>query len=136
MYLLDTNVVSELRKSKPHGAVLSWVNSVDNADLYLSAVTVGELQTGVELTRAQDTSKAEEIELWVLEVCASFNVLPMDGTTFREWAKLMHGRSNVLYEDAMIAATAMQHRLTIATRNTKDFQVFDAPFFDPFTFKE
>ena len=62
MYLLDTNVVSELRKPRPHGAVVAWLQSVADADLYLSAVTLGEIQSGIELTREQDAAKAAEID--------------------------------------------------------------------------
>jgi toxin FitB len=59
VYLLDTNIVSELRKPRPHGGVVAWLQSVDDADLHLAAVTLGEIQAGVELTRDQDPSKAE-----------------------------------------------------------------------------
>lgn len=62
MYLLDTNVVSELRKQRPHGGVVAWLQSIDDAQSYLSAVTLGEIQAGIELTREQDPGKAEEIE--------------------------------------------------------------------------
>ena len=61
-YLLDTNVVSELRRPRPHGGVLAWIQSVDDADVYLSSVTVGEIQAGIELTREQNQVKANEIE--------------------------------------------------------------------------
>jgi toxin FitB len=132
MYLLDTNVVSELRRPRPHGAVLAWVRSVANEDLYLSAVTLGELQAGIELTRHQDPVKAAQIEQWADLVAASYNVLPMDGATFRLWARLMHGRSDTLYEDAMIAATAKQHALTVVTRNTGDFSHFGVDLLNPF----
>ena len=90
MYLLDTNVVSELRRPRPHGAVVAWIASLDSADLKLSAVTVGEIQTGIELTRERDAMKAIEIESWLKELFAATIVLPMDGDTFRIWAQLMH----------------------------------------------
>lgn len=64
MYLLDTNVVSELRRPRPHGGVLSWPRSVDDADLHIAAVTLGEIQAGIELTREQDPRKAEELDRW------------------------------------------------------------------------
>jgi len=64
-FLLDTNVVSELRRPKPHGAVLAWLHSVDDADLHLASVTLGEIQAGIELTREQDPAKAAEIEEWL-----------------------------------------------------------------------
>src|ERR1700756_1965599 len=97
MYLLDTNVISELRRPRPHGAVVAWLQSVADGDLYLSAVTLGEIQAGIELTRDQDAAKADEIEQWVDLVAASYNVLPMDAEAVRLWARLMHRRSDALY---------------------------------------
>ena len=134
MYLLDTNVISELRKPKPHGAVLAWLKSVDDSELHLSAVTLGEIQAGIELTRDQDAAKASEIEAWVDLAAGAYNVLPMDGVAFRAWARLMHGKSDTLYEDAMIAATAQVHRLTVVTRNTADFKPFGVAVLNPFKF--
>lgn len=122
MYLLDTNVVSELRRPRPHGAVLAWLQAVDDAQLFISAVTLGEIQAGIELTREQDTDKASEIEAWLDQVAAAYNVLPLDAAAFREWARLMHRRSDTLYEDAMIAATARVHGLTVVSRNVADFK--------------
>jgi len=132
MYLLDTNVVSELRKPRPHGAVVAWLQSTADADLHLSAVTLGEIQAGVELTREQDPTKASEIEAWADLVAASYSVLAMDGETFRVWARLMHRNSDTFYEDAMIAATAIVHDLTIVTRNVADFARFDVKLLNPF----
>ena len=132
MYLLDTNVVSELRKPRPHGGVLAWLESVDDAQLFLSAVTLGEIQAGVELTREQDAKKAAEIEAWLQLVASSYNVLPMDAAAFRTWAKLMHRKADTLYEDALIAATAQVHGLTIVTRNVADFKALGFEVFNPF----
>lgn len=132
MYLLDTNVVSELRKPRPHGAVVAWLQSTPDTDLYLSAVTLGEIQAGIELTRGQDAAKASEIEAWAELLAASYNVLPMDAQTFRLWAKVMHRKSDTFYEDAMIAATAMVHHLVIVTRNVADFAQFDVRVLNPF----
>ncbi len=132
MYLVDTNVVSELRRPTPHGAVLDWIAGVTTEQLYLSAVTVGEIQAGIETTREQDEAKAEEIEAWLDKVLASYGVLPMDAPAFREWARLMHRRSDTMSEDAMIAATAIAHRLTVVTRNVGDFAQFGVPVLNPF----
>jgi len=132
MYLLDTNVVSELRRPRPHGAVVAWFESIADSDLHLSAVTLGEIQAGIELTRDQDPVKADEIEAWADLVAASYNVLPMDAATFRVWARLMHRHSDTLYEDAMIAATAKLHKLTVVTRNVGDFRHFGVDLFNPF----
>ena len=132
MFLLDTNVVSELRRPRPHGAVLEWIRAADDADLHLSAVTLGELQSGIEITRAQDAAKAAALQQWLDALQGQYAVLPMDGRTFREWARLMHARSETLYEDAMIAATARVHGLTVVTRNVSDFHVFNVPLLNPF----
>ena len=132
MYLLDTNVVSELRRLRPHGAVLAWLASVHDSELFVSAVTLGEIQAGIELTREQDPAKAAELEGWLDMVAGAYNVLPMDAAVFRAWARLMHRRSDTLYEDAMIAATAKVHRLTVVTRNVADFQALGFEVLNPF----
>ena len=133
MYLLDTNVVSELRRPKPHGAVMQWIQDIADADLHISAVTIGEIQAGIELTREQDESKSAELERWLELVSGSFNVVPMDVLAFRVWARLMHRTSDTLYEDAMIAATAKVHKLTVVTRNVTDFKSFGVSVLNPFT---
>ena len=132
MYLLDTNVVSELRRARPHRAVLAWLQSVPDEDLHLSAVTIGELQEGVEITRERDRDKAAEIEAWLEQVAEAYNVLSMDARTFRSWARLIHGKPDHLIEDAMIAATAVVHNLVVVTRNVRDFENFGVRILNPF----
>jgi len=131
-YLLDTNVISELRKVRPHGAVVAWFSTMEEARLFLSAVTLGELQAGIERTRRQDPSKAGELERWVDRLPASYQVLPMDTACFREWARIMDSKPSDLLEDAMIAATARVHRLVVATRNERDFKQLGVRTFNPF----
>ena len=130
--LLDTNVVSELRRLKPHKAVLKWIAEVAADQLFLSAVTIGEIQAGIEITRERDAAKAEEIETWLDRIVASYDALPMDAATLREGARLRHRKSDMLIEDAMIAATARVHRLTVVTRNVKQFRDFDVVLVNPF----
>lgn len=132
MFLLDTNIVSELRKPKPHGGVVAWVSAKDTTSLYLSAMTIAELQRGVEMTREQDAEKASEIEVWLEQLMFTGQVLPMDAAVCREWARLMHRRSDTLVEDAFIAATARVHRLVVATRNVRDFKTLGVETFNPF----
>jgi toxin FitB len=134
-YLIDTNVVSELRKPKPHVGALAWLHSLGLGQGFFSAVTFGEIQKGVELTRQSDPAKANEIEVWATRLERTSQVLPMDAACFREYARLIHGRSNTLIEDAMIAATARVHGLTVATRNERDFAHFTVAVFNPFRYR-
>lgn len=132
MYLLDTNVVSELRRPRPHKAVVEWISQVPADQLFLSAVTVGEIQAGIEITREQDAEKAEELEVWLDQVVETYGILPMDAAAFRDWARLRHRMSKTLIEDAMIAATARTRGLTVVTRNVRDFHRLNAEVIDPF----
>jgi len=131
-YLLDTNIVSELRKPRPHGGVVAWLSRQEDANLFLSAVTMGELQAGIERTRRQDLSRAAEIERWADQLAASFRILPMDTACFREWGRIMNRQPDRLLEDAMIAATARVHGLIVATRNERDFRPFGVEVLNPF----
>lgn len=132
MYLLDTNVISELRKPRPHGAVVAWMRSVLDTELHLSAVSLGEIQAGIEMTRERDAVKAGEIEEWAENLAEAHTVIPMNGSIFRRWARLMHRVSDTYDLDAMIAATAMEHGLTVVTRNPKDFAIFPVDVLNPF----
>lgn len=131
-FLLDTNVISELRKPKPHGAVVAWVQSRRDEQMFLSSVTLGELQAGVEKVRHRDAAKANEIAAWVEEVALTQQVIAMDGPCFREWARIMNRLPDRLIEDAMIAATARVHHLTVATRNRRDFMALGVSAVNPF----
>jgi toxin FitB len=132
MYLLDTSVVSELRQVRPHGGVVAWINRVPDHELFLSALTIGELQAGAELTRKQDPKKAVAIEVWIDQLAAAYEVIPMDASMFREWARLMAGKSDHLLEDAMLAASARVRGLVVVTRNVRDFESFGVEVLNPF----
>jgi predicted nucleic acid-binding protein len=132
--LLDTNVVSELRRPKPHGAVLAWLASVDAQTLFLSAFSLGEIQRGIEITRRQDEVKAQSMERWLDQLANALEVLTIDALVMREWARLMQRRSNTLSEDAMLAATAQVRGLQMVTRNVADFEALGLACFNPFTF--
>ena len=135
MYLLDTNVVSELRRPSCHGAVRAWRASVKTHQIAIPAVVISELQDGAELARKQDRLKSIELEQWIDQVMAVYEVIPMDGWMFREWSRLMAGKSDHLLQDAMIAATARLHHLVVVTRNVKDFKPFSVEILNPFTYR-
>src|SRR3990167_7548304 len=121
-----------MRKARPHGGVLAWMNRHAQADLFISAATIGEIQVGIERSRKANPAKAVEIEAWLDTFAADERILPADSAVFLQWAKLMSGRSSGLTMDAMIAATASVHRLTIATRNVRDFEALGLKVENPF----
>jgi toxin FitB len=131
-YLLDTNIVSELRKPRPHGAVLAWLNRLRDEQLFLSAVTLGELQVGVERIRKEDAAKAEQLEAWIDLLAGSYQVLAMDAPCFRDWGRLVYAKPDHFLEDAMIAATARVHGLIVATRNERHFRHLEVRVVNPF----
>ena len=131
-FIRDTNVISERRNPRPHGGVVAWLKNQAEEQLFLSAVTIGELQAGVELTKRQNPTKASEIESWLDQLAASYQVLAMDVPCFREWGRIMDGKPDQLLEDAMIAATARVHHLIVATRNESDFRQLRVQIVNPF----
>jgi hypothetical protein len=134
VFLLDTNVISETRKPRPHGAVIAWMRSQTAESLFLSSITLLELQQGAERTRRQDTAMAEKLEAWISRIASTMTVLPADGDVCRETARIMVRKTPAMFQDAFIAATARVHRLTMATRNVRDFTHFNVPTFNPFTY--
>ena len=132
MYLLDTNVVSEARKKKPHGAVIAWLQATPDYQLFIPAVVIGEIQTGIERTREQDSEKADTIDAWLTSILQTSNLVDMNADAFRLWAKWMHKTSDTLASDAMIASIASVHQFTVVTRNVSDFAQFNVPILNPF----
>jgi len=121
-----------MRRLRPNRAVVAWLDEISADQIFIAAITLGELQAGVEMTRQQEPLKAEQIETWINDIADSYAILPMDGPIFRRWAQLMHRRSRDLLEDALIAATALINNLTVATRNLRDFERLGVTAIDPF----
>lgn len=132
MWVLDTNVISEMRKARPHGGVVTWMRRQAPTSLFIAAATIGEIQTGIERARVGNPIKADEIESWLESFVHEDRILPATAPIFRLWAKLMHGRTGDLSMDAMIAATALVHGLSVATRNTRDFDALGVATLNPF----
>lgn len=132
MYLLDTNVVSELRRPKPNERVRQWLQQASPSELFISAVTVSGIQSGIEITREQDQEKAAAIEVWLDQVMETSQIIGLDAHTFRIWARLMHRQSNTVIEDALIAASAIANQFTVVTRNIGDFERFGLKVVNPF----
>lgn len=135
MFLLDTNIVSEMRRTRPHGAVKAWLQACADGSLFVSAMTIFEIQAGIEKTRERDPAKADELTRWLDKVLAGYQVLSVDAAVARAWARFMHRRSLDLSADAVIAATADLRGLAVATRNQRDFALFGVTTVDPFAFR-
>lgn len=133
MFLLDTHIVSELRRQRPHGAVLAWLENTADQDLHLSAVTLAEIQARIEITREQDAPKAAEIKARLDQVSRAYNILPAESAIFRQWEEFMHRRQELLIEHALIAATALDRGLAVVTRNVADFEGFGVGLLNPFS---
>lgn len=123
-----------MRKPKPHGAVLAWFVANPLGTTRISAVSFYELQAGAERTREHDPPKAQELDRWIHEVEQSAIIVPMGIVEARMTAHFMKNLSQDLLMDAMIAATAIANGLTVATRNTRDFERFNVTLMNPFLF--
>jgi toxin FitB len=133
-YLVDTNIISEVRKgAKCDANVAAWYDSIDDADIYLSVLVLGEIRKGVERARPSDPAQARALEKWLTAVAESFaeRILPIDQTVADEWGR-MAAKRPVSTVDALLAATAKVHRMTLATRNVSDVADLGADLVNPF----
>jgi hypothetical protein len=133
MYLLDTDVLSELRKRRRNPNVVHWIGTVAAADLFLSAVTIGEIEFGIEKQREADPRFAADLTRWLEITLGAYGdrVLPLDVNIARRWGRLAARIGNKGL-DLAIAATALEHGLTVVTRNIAHFTPTGAATLDPF----
>jgi predicted nucleic acid-binding protein len=133
-FLLDTNVISELRKGgRCDRNVWEWRDNLSTDKLYLSVLTTGEIRKGIELCRVKDAPKARVFEKWLesLEVGFEERILPVTAEIADLWGRISPG-ANVSVVDGLIAATGAHFGLTVATRNTRDFQRCGVDYINPF----
>jgi predicted nucleic acid-binding protein len=133
-FLLDTNVLSEVRKPRPDDRVMAFLESVEPDDLFVSALTVGELHRGVERLRPTDPQGAAAIAAWLTGMERSFadRILPVDVAVAARWGLLSADRSRPVVH-TLIAATALAHDLTVVTRNVHDMRGIDVRTVDPWS---
>ena len=133
-YLLDTNIISEIRKGpRCHPNVAAWYSNLEEESLYLSVLVLGEIRKGIEGLRGRDAGKANELDLWLEQLQTSFQsqILPVDITISQEWGRLS-SLHTVPVIDGLLAATATAHRLVLVTRNTRDFADLGIQVLNPF----
>lgn len=132
-YLLDTNVLAEIRKPRPHPAVAAWYEEAGDDELFLSVLVVGEIQQGVARLRRKDPRQAAVYEAWLGKLRREFadRVLPVTQDVALEWGRLSAGNPPPVI-DGLIAATALVHGLTVVTRNVADFEPTGVPLLNPF----
>jgi predicted nucleic acid-binding protein len=130
-FLLDTNVISEIRRGRDRH-VRAWVGEVEDVDLHLSVLTLGEIRKGIESLRSRDPNQADTFASWLHELHKRFadRILPIDARTAEEWGRL-NATTTRNTVDSLIAATARIHGLTVATRNVRDFEGCGVPVLDP-----
>jgi predicted nucleic acid-binding protein len=132
-FLLDTNVISELRAKRPEPRVVTWVGSLTTEQIYLSVLTVGEIRRGIAAVAMRDADKAERLADWLKGLVNAYgaNILPVNLAVAEWWGTLTASRPHPAV-DGLLAATAYEHGLTVATRNTSDFADLGVALFNPF----
>ena len=135
-FLLDTNVVSEIRRGRDHN-VRAWAAAVRDVELHLSVMTVGEIRIGIDRLRGRDGAQADVFARWLSELRSRFahRILPIDTRVADEWGQ-MNAAATRNTVDSLIAATARVHQLTVVTRNTNDFQGCDVPLLNPWELQQ
>jgi predicted nucleic acid-binding protein len=133
MWLLDTMVISELRKKSPDAGVISWLATVPAHRIFLSVVTISEIQRGIVLQRKKDLEFAERLQHWLDALLRNYvdRVLPVTPEIALKWGELT-ARVGHDGADVMIAATALQHGCTVVTRNERHFEKFSVPLLNPY----
>lgn len=133
-YLLDTCILSELRRPACNAGLAAWMACIKAEDAFLSVLTLGEIRRGIELHRAKDARAAGALERWLLGLEAHYadRVLPITAAIADRWGRLCLSQP-LPVSDGLIAATALEHKLTVVTRNVSDFQRSGVNTLNPFS---
>lgn len=133
-FLLDTNVVSELRKASPNPHLLAWQQANAHAEAYLSPLVVGEIRRGIERVRPRDAKQADALERWLAGLVATYQdrFLPITVEVAQRWGRLNVPPTPPPIIDGLMAATALTHKLTLVTRNVADVARTGVAVVNPF----
>jgi toxin FitB len=133
-YLLDTCILSELRKPRPNPGVIAWMQGLNPDEAFLSVLTLGEIRRGIELHRPKDAAAARALERWLrgLETHYADRILPITAEITDRWGRL-NPNQPLPVSDGLIAATALVHQHTVVTRNRADFERSGANTLNPFS---
>ncbi len=134
MFLLDTNVVSETAKRRPNVGVINWIEGTGTENLWICAITVGEIVKGIARLRQIDPLRANQLMNWwtILEAAYTDRILPFDAAIARRWGELRAGNPNMSVEDSLIASISLAKGFTLVTRNIRDFAPAGVPLINPF----
>lgn len=132
-WLLDTNIISEMRKKKPDSDVEFWLACQPDEKIFISVVTIGQIRFGVENLRLKDVKQAASLERWLIQMQARFRgrIKPVTEEIADIWGSLSPSQPLPL-DDGLIAATALYHGLTVVTRNVRDFERSGVDIYNPF----
>ncbi|WP_434613943.1 type II toxin-antitoxin system VapC family toxin [Azospirillum sp. B2RO_4] len=131
--MLDTNILSEPLRPRPDPQAIAWLERIQPSNAFVSVISIGEIHRGIAKLRHSNAAKAEQLDIWIKDVETwTERILPVSLTVATLWGHLRNAHRNCDPVDALIAATAQAHGLTIATRNVRDFHVFGIPLLNPF----
>ena len=134
-FLLDTDILSAIRRKQRDPNLEKWLHSINSADVFLSVVTLGEVERGISQQRRINPEFAEDLERWLDTILLRYEqrILPLSVNIARRWGRLS-GELGHNSADLMIAATALEHKLTVATRNTRHFEPTQVPLINPYLY--
>lgn len=133
-YLLDTNVISEVNKTRANPHVVAWIDGVEGDEMYLSVLVVGEIRQSIERLRQRDVERAARLDTWLADLRQEYaaRLLPVSDEVAEEWGRLNVARTLPVI-DGLLAATAAVHGLTLVTRNVADLAGTGVAVLDPYT---